>query len=105
MLPVVIHEPSIRLFSFYFEGSIYQGMSYQGKLYKLTKSFDAKERLKAYTLGCEISNRNHEVAITVSTEKYRVWVDLATQDAPEALQLDDLVETTGKVQSLQVAKG
>lgn len=101
MLPVVVHEPSIRLFSFYFEGSIYQGMSYQGKLYKLTKSFDAKERLQAYTLGCEISNRGCDVAITVSTEKYRVWVDLSAQDAPEALQLDALVEGTGKVQSLQ----
>jgi hypothetical protein len=101
MLPVVANEPSICLFSFYFEGSIYQGMSYQGKLYKLTKSFDAKERLKAYTLGCEISNRNHHVAITVSTTKYRVWVDLSSQDAPEALQLDALVEEPGEVQSLQ----
>lgn len=101
MLPVVANEPSIRLFSFYFEGSIYQGMSYQGKLYKLTKSFDAKERLKAYTLGCEISNRNHHVAITVSTEKYRVWVDLAAQDAPEPVQLDALVARTREVQSLQ----
>ncbi|NJN56249.1 MAG: hypothetical protein HC879_01510 [Leptolyngbyaceae cyanobacterium SL_5_9] len=86
MLPVVVNEPSIRLFSFYFEGSIYQGMSYQGKLYKLIQSFDVKERLKAYTLGCEISNRNYHVAITVSAEKYRVWVDLSAKDAPEPVQ-------------------
>jgi hypothetical protein len=101
MLPVVVHEPSIRLFSFYFEGSIYQGMSYQGKLYKLIKSFDARERLKAYALGCEISNRDHHVAITVSTEKYRVWVDLSARDEPEAIRLDALVEGTGEVQGLQ----
>ncbi|NJL35922.1 MAG: hypothetical protein HC840_01560 [Leptolyngbyaceae cyanobacterium RM2_2_4] len=101
MLPVVVHEPSIRLFSFYFEGSIYQGMSYQGKLYKLIKSFDAEERLKSYTLGCEISNQNYHVAITVSTEKYRVWVDLSAKNEPETIQLDALVEGTGEVQGLQ----
>jgi hypothetical protein len=97
MLPVVIYEPSIRLFSFYFEGNIYQGMSYQGKLYKLTKSFDAKERLKAYTLGCEISNRDHHVAITVAAEKYRVWVDLSAKDAPEPTQFKTSAQVTQEV--------
>ena len=101
MLPVVIYEPSIRLFSFYFEGNIYQGMSHQGKLYKLTKSFEAKERLKAYALGCEISNRDHHVAITVSDEKYRVWVDLSAKDAPEPTQLEALAGMTREVHDLQ----
>jgi hypothetical protein len=79
MLPVVIYETLISLFSFYREGHISQGMSYRRRLYKLMSTYTAEARLQAYTAGCELASQGNQVVITVSPEHYKVWIDLRAQ--------------------------
>lgn len=98
MLPIVICEESVRLFKFYYDDSIRQGMCRGSQLYALLQIFDAKQRSLAYELGCRLANRGHEVAITVSSQDYKVWVEVRSSVNLKSLLVassDDLASAPG----------
>jgi len=76
MLPDIVDEQLIRPFNFYFNGNICQGMTHQGKLYRLTHAFEHHKRAEALALACELSTQGGQIVITTSTHTFRVWVDL-----------------------------
>ncbi len=87
MLPSLIHEQLLHPFNFYDGGNVYQGMSHQGRLYKLLHTFNVSDRPRSYALGCELSYQGFQVVISVSLRQYKVWVNVAADLTPEATVL------------------
>lgn len=79
MLPLVIYEDSVRLFNYYFDGSVRQGMSYRSKLYKLIRACQHGNRLHLYGVGCSLANHGIETVITASEQEYKVWVEVSAE--------------------------
>ncbi|AFY67552.1 hypothetical protein [Geitlerinema sp. PCC 7407] len=87
MLPSLIHEQLLQPFNFYNGSNVYQGMSHQGRLYKLLHTFSVSDRPKSYARGCELSYQGFQVVISVSLRQYKVWVNVAADLTPEATLL------------------
>jgi hypothetical protein len=92
MLPTVTCEEWVHPFSFYFEHEIHQGMTYQGTLNFLVKTFHESSRDKAYELAMRLGRQNITSMVTVSSHVhpicYRVWVDMSMVKA--VIGLDEL---------------
>lgn len=97
MLPTVTREELVHPFSFYFENEIHQGMTYQGKLNFLVKTFSESHRDKAYELAIRLTRRNITSIVTVSSlvrpTCYRIWVDMSL--AKVVMNLDELLRVEG----------
>lgn len=76
MAPVLIRQTLVRPFSVFFKGQVYQGMSYQGKLYCLTAQFKPEQRWEVYSHACKMCDRDNRAVITVSPGQYGLWVNL-----------------------------
>lgn len=77
MLPIVIYEDLVRLFNFYHDGAVRQGMSYRSRLYKLVRVEDANHRPQAYCFACGIAHQRVATVVTVSMQQYKVWVEVS----------------------------
>ncbi|MBD2461818.1 hypothetical protein H6G89_12235 [Oscillatoria sp. FACHB-1407] len=81
-LPFLLTERSLGsqlfLFKFWFNGKIYDGLRYQGKLFHLCCTFQASQRDKIYEIGCEFERKGIKVAITFTGKEYRLWTDLCS---------------------------
>lgn len=75
-VPLVVREQQVVLFKFYMEQTICEGMTYYSELHRLVKVFSVKERLEAYRFGCELILQGAPVVITVSQQRYAIWVSL-----------------------------
>ncbi|WP_432810812.1 hypothetical protein [Pantanalinema sp. GBBB05] len=51
-------------------------MYYNNELYTYFQTYPLAERLKAYTIACEQTERGVGVCITVSKTHYSVWLNL-----------------------------
>ncbi|HEY9644934.1 MAG TPA: hypothetical protein V6C88_01120 [Chroococcidiopsis sp.] len=78
MLPTIVHEHAVRRFYFYNDGTMYEGMSYQNRLYKLVDTFSMADKSYAYQLGCKLSYAGSQTVITATPYQHRVWTDLQT---------------------------
>lgn len=76
MLPLIVYEDAVRLFSFYYEGYVHQGISHEQKLYRLIHCTGIDSRLEAYEAGLRLSNQGIKILITVSDRCYRVWAEI-----------------------------
>lgn len=81
MMPTVTREELVHPFSFYFEREIHQGMTYQGRLNFLVKTFSEANRDKAYEFAIRLARQNITSIVTVSSlvrpACYRIWVDMS----------------------------
>ncbi len=77
-LPKLIQESSVQSFSFFAEGKIYTGMSFDRKLYVLHCSFRQHKRTHAFALASALTHQGAAAIITASAQDlfYRVWLDL-----------------------------
>ena len=76
MFPAVINESLIKVFNFYFEGNVHEGMSYKGKLYRLIETFNIKQHSAIADLVYRLSKQGVYTAVTHSEKHCRVWADL-----------------------------
>jgi hypothetical protein len=76
MLPMLLDEAFAQVFVFYWNGKLCKGLRAGNKLYKLVDNFQRPHRDQAFRLGCDLCDKGLETFITVSTQGYRVWVDL-----------------------------
>jgi hypothetical protein len=81
MLPILVQERVVRRFFFYNDGRLYEGMSYQNKLYQLIENFSVDDRPSAYLLACKFSRDGRYTVITASSRRYQVWVNLQAADS------------------------
>jgi hypothetical protein len=72
--PVVV-EGLVTRFKYWNE-TIQDGIQYQGDLYTCVKTYPVAERLQAFAEGQEYTAAGSKVCITVSKEKYTLWVGL-----------------------------
>jgi hypothetical protein len=86
MFPAVINESLIRVFSFYFEGKIHEGMSYKGKLYRLIQTFNIQQHSAIADLVYRLGKQGIYTAVTHSEQNCRVWVDLRFTVTPDNLE-------------------
>lgn len=73
--PLVLDERLVSLFKYWNQG-IHQGMRHNSELYTLFQTFPVDERLRAYAVGYEQTERGTDVCITVSKTTYCVWLNL-----------------------------
>ncbi|MEO0541317.1 MAG: hypothetical protein AAFZ80_10695 [Cyanobacteria bacterium P01_A01_bin.105] len=74
-LPLVVNESQASLFSFYHQGCLYQGMTFQHEVYMHIRLFTESGRLKAYALA-DYLQETAKVLIIVSQTGYRIGVAL-----------------------------
>jgi hypothetical protein len=74
--PLVIPEQQVSLFKFYMNHAVQDGMSYGGELYGLAREFTISDRLKAYQFGCKLFEQGIPALISVSKQRYVVWINL-----------------------------
>lgn len=93
MIPTVVDERSVRLFRFYKDGYLCEGIRYGNTLYRLVKTFGKHEENSAYSCCSQLlhhSSTDHPAAIiTISSKQYRLWAELRVElpsDAAVAVQ-------------------
>lgn len=77
MLPLVITEDQVKAINIgvYLDGTKYQAVMHQDRLYRLVKQFAVADRLQAHVLGCDIAEQEIHTLVTASDRGYSVWVD------------------------------
>lgn len=76
MLPSLVPEHQVRIFSFYFGGKMRKGACYSGELYCDLGEFDVSRRAKVYQLACQLADVGNHVVISSAPHRYMVWVSL-----------------------------
>jgi len=76
LIPSVIIEEQVHSFNFYLGEEMREGMRYRNELYGLINSFDTGSRLQAYQFACELILSSAMVIVTVSKQRYAVWLNL-----------------------------
>ncbi|MGA7934662.1 MAG: hypothetical protein WCA35_14045 [Kovacikia sp.] len=74
--PNTIPEQQVSWFKFYMNHALQDGMTYSNELYRLAKEFRIGDRLEAYQFGCELFWQGVSTLISVSKQRYIVWVSL-----------------------------
>jgi hypothetical protein len=97
MFPIVVHEATIRVFNYSFEGQICQGMCCCKKLYRLVDTFSAHDRSKACTVAQTLTGAAGQAVITASDQAYKVWLEIRAHSEPEEKLTGNL---TGKLTML-----
>ncbi|MEO1519658.1 MAG: hypothetical protein AAFU78_02610 [Cyanobacteria bacterium J06633_2] len=77
MYPVFLSEDIVRIFTFYQDGSLYQGLVSKHKFFKLVREFNALERGDAFNLALGFERQRSATIITASGACYKVWVDVS----------------------------
>jgi hypothetical protein len=84
MFPIIVHEATVRVFNYYFEGQICQAMCCFKKFYRLVETFDVRDRNKACTAAQHLTQNSDQAVITASQHTYKVWVEIRAQVETEA---------------------
>ncbi|NJR39167.1 MAG: hypothetical protein HC781_10460 [Leptolyngbyaceae cyanobacterium CSU_1_4] len=86
MFPIVVHEATVRVFNYYFEGQICQGMCCFRKFYRLVNTFSRRDRAQACLAAQALTHRQEQAVITASDQAYKVWLEIRSLDEPEAAE-------------------
>jgi hypothetical protein len=76
MFPIIVHEATVRVFNYYFEGQICQAMCCFKKFYRLVETFDVRDRNKACSTAHHFTQHADQTVITASQQSYKVWVEI-----------------------------
>ncbi|MBW4513800.1 MAG: hypothetical protein KME11_01080 [Timaviella obliquedivisa GSE-PSE-MK23-08B] len=89
MFPIVVHEATVRVFNYYFEGQICQGMCCFRKFYRLVNTFSRRDRSQACTTAQALSHEEEQAVITASDQFYKVWLEIRSSvESEEGSVLD-----------------
>jgi hypothetical protein len=94
--PMVIDECLISCFK-YWDGSVKQGMRYNQELYGLLQTYEADERLQAYTVAYNQAEQGNLICITVSKTSYRLWLGLRSPEPTSSLCGCPSVQVDGSI--------
>jgi len=83
MFPIVVHEATVRVFNYYFEGQICQGMCCFRKFYRLVDTFSRRDRSQACIAAQAIAHEDEQAVITASSQTYKVWLEIRSPSKPE----------------------
>ena len=84
MFPIVVHEATVRIFNYYFEGQICQGMCCFRKFYRLVDTFSRRDRSQACITAQALTREQEQAVITASDQTYKVWLEIRSLSEPEA---------------------
>lgn len=84
-LPAIVPENQIRRFRYFYECSLYEGMTFRGRLYKRLRTYGYQQRLRAFEHACELSSRGDVVISTADSATYSLWVDVCLEINVEPL--------------------
>lgn len=76
MAPSVLDVEDVELLSLSVEGRTLQGIRYEGNLYRLIETFEARHRLQAFCLAQTLEEQMSSYLITRSMEDFSVWVNI-----------------------------
>jgi|GEM_PF-3231158 hypothetical protein len=74
----VLSEKSVKLFCFYLEGSLCEGIRYRNRLYTLVKTLKIGDHYGMRETCEDLRQRQRPCLITRSRHQYRVWTDVRT---------------------------
>lgn len=83
MFPIVVHEGTVRVFNYYFEGQICQGMCCFRKFYRLVDTFSRRDRSQACIAAQALAHKDEQAVITASSQTYKVWLEIRSPSKPE----------------------
>jgi hypothetical protein len=83
MFPIIVHEATVRVFNYYFEGQICQAMCCFKKFYRLVETFDVRDRNKACAVAHNLTQKSDQTVITASQQSYKVWIEIRAKTEPE----------------------
>jgi hypothetical protein len=75
VLPPVISEEECHLFKFWFNGSVQDGMSYEGELFYRSQTVEPSDRASLYLQACKLG-KQAPVAVTAAENSYSLWISL-----------------------------
>jgi hypothetical protein len=76
MVPDIIEEDEAEALSLEIENRQWQGLRYQGEVYRLLESFIPSHRLQAFCLGQLLQEQMTSYLLTGSTERFAIWVNI-----------------------------
>lgn len=76
MKPLVIRETQVKLFKYWAEGDIHEGMRYENRLFFQVNTFTTHCYQKPLHLARLLSQQGLRSVVTVSPEQYSVWLSL-----------------------------
>ena len=95
MFPQVVSDSSVNHFKFWHDG-IHEGMRLGGRLYGHVRSYGMTERLQAYELACDLSQKALDVCVTCAEVGprmgYGVWVSLQSLQQAGAMGQEAISE-------------
>lgn len=75
-LPAIIPSAQVRRFCYVWNCSLYDGMMFEGQIYKLLKDYDLSNRAKAFERACDLGNQGRVVISTEDSQCYSLWIDV-----------------------------
>lgn len=91
-LPAIIPDSQVKRFRFFSEYSLYEGMTFEGHLYKLVRTYDGKSRDKVFEQACGYGYQGRVVISTRNSQSYSLWVDMRM-----AVELTPVMELRGEL--------
>ena len=79
MYPLVLSHDLIQSFKFWYQNELHEGMCSSREMYRLSSTYRAQDRQKAFCLAVALSEQGSQVCVTCSRHEYKVWVNLRTQ--------------------------
>lgn len=86
-LPAFINSDQACLFNFYHDGVMQQGICYGANLYGLAYAFTQQDQLNAFHFASQLLATGCQAVITLSKQKYQVWVRLHANEYPRWQQM------------------
>ena len=74
----VLSEKSVKLFCFYLDGSLCEGIRYRNRLYTLVKALKIGDHYGMREICEDLRQRQRPCLITLSQNQYRIWTDVRT---------------------------
>ena len=78
MLPLVLSHDLVLPFKFWYQNELCEGMCSGKKMYRLSRSYQAKHRQQAFGVAVALAQQGAQVCITCTRREYKVWVGLRT---------------------------
>lgn len=72
----IVDEQIERLFRFYKDGCLYQGINYGGELYGLVQAYRPSQKPQAYQLALALLEQQVPAILTLSSNRCGLWVSL-----------------------------
>lgn len=72
----LLSESQISFFKFWFNGNVYDGLSYQGELFSRFHTFSLYQKPHVCRLGSNLAQEGIDVLVTLSENQYSLWTNL-----------------------------